>query len=284
VAPEEAMPTWPALSELVTPATLTLAGKVSITLLVGLLAGRLLGALARRVVQRSAKPTFAPMARRATFYVVFGMAVAAALDQLGFDLTVLLGAAGVLTVALGFASQTSASNLISGLFLMLEGSVAVGDVLKVGDTTGEVVSVDLLSVKLRTFDNLLVRVPNESLVKAEITNLTRFPIRRIALKVGVAYREDLDRVRRVLQSVAEAHPAVLREPAPKLLILGFLDSAIDLQFNAWTRREAFWDVQTDLYQAVREAFAAEGIEIPFPQRTLSAAVASEPLPVRMVSG
>jgi hypothetical protein len=101
--------------------------------------------------------------------------------QLGFDFTVLLGAAGIVTVAIGFASQTSASNLISGLFLVWRRRSGIGDIVTVDGVTGEVLSVDLLSTKLRTFDNLQVRIPNETMVKARITTLNRFPLRRVDL-------------------------------------------------------------------------------------------------------
>ena len=114
-----------------------------------------------------------------------------ALRELGFKLSVLLGAAGVLTVAVGFASQTSASNIISGLFLLGERPFSVGDVIRVGSTTGEVLSIDLLSAKLRTFENLFVRIPNETLIKSEVTNLSRLPVRRLDLKIGIAYKEEV---------------------------------------------------------------------------------------------
>jgi hypothetical protein len=91
--------------------------------------------------------------------------VAGALHQAGLKLGVLPGAAGILTVAIGFASQTSASNLISGLFVIAERPFVVGDIIRVAETTGEVLSVDLLSVKIRTFDNLYVRIPNEGIIR-----------------------------------------------------------------------------------------------------------------------
>jgi len=134
---------------------------------------------------------------------------------MGFQLSVLLGAAGILSVAIGFASQTSASNLISGLFLIGEGPFAIGDFIRVGTTEGEVLSIDLLSVKLRTPDNLFVRIPNEQLIKSEVVNLTRFAIRRLNLAVGVAYKEDIPRVRHILMQVATDNPLCLNEPAPR---------------------------------------------------------------------
>src|SRR5690606_6278295 len=131
------------------------------------------------------------------------------LDTLGVDVGVLLGAAGILTVAIGFASQTSASNLISGLFLLGARPFSVGDLIEVGTRTGVVLSVDLLSVKLRTFENLFVRVPNETLIKSDIVNLSRNPIRRIEVKLRLAYDEDFERVAALLKAIAQDDPDVL---------------------------------------------------------------------------
>ena len=119
------------------------------------------------------------------------------LNELGFKISHLLGAAGIIGIAVGFASQTSVSNIISGLFLIAEKPFEVDDVITVGSTTGVILSIDTLSIKLRTFDNKYVRIPNEILIKTEFTNITRFPIRRVDLMLGVAYKEDIARVREV---------------------------------------------------------------------------------------
>ena len=199
------------------------------------------------------------------------------------DLSVLLGAAGIVTVALGFASQTSASNLISGLFLIGERPFSVGDIIKVGDTTGEVLSIDLLSVKLRTYDNLYVRLPNESLIKSEVTTLTKFPIRRLDLLIGVAYKEDINKVRDVLTVVATNNPMCLEEPKPLFIFLGFGESSIDLQFSLWTKRENFIAFKTSVQIEIKQAFDQNGIEIPFPHRTLYTGSVTDPFPVRVVA-
>lgn len=222
--------------------------------------------------------------RRLVYWVVLGLFLASALRQLGFSLSVLLGAAGVLSVAIGFASQTSASNLISGLFLVGERPFELGDVIRVGDVTGEVLGIDLLSVKLRTFDNLFVRIPNESLIKTQMTNLTRFPIRRFDMLVGVAYREDIAKVREVLMELAYQNPICLDEPAPMFIFTGFGESSLNIQFSVWAKRENFLELRNTLQEEVKVAFDAAGIEIPFPHRTLYAGSKTEPFPVRVVGG
>src|SRR5690606_5360707 len=119
--------------------------------------GWTLAGILSRLVRRAGKDRLSPhhmqLARRGVLYTVLALFTASALRELGFSLAVLMGAAGVLTVAIGFASQTSASNLISGLFLIGERPFEVGDTIQVGGTSGEVLSIDALSVKLRTFDN-----------------------------------------------------------------------------------------------------------------------------------
>ena len=221
--------------------------------------------------------------RRLVFYLVLVLFMISSLRELGFKLGVLLGAAGILSVAIGFASQTSASNLISGLFLIGERPFSIGDFIKVGDTTGVVLSIDLLSVKLRTFDNLFVRIPNETMIKSEVTTLTRFPIRRLDLKIGVAYKEDISKVREVLFAVADKNPLCLEEPKPLFIFLGFGDSSIDFQLSVWVKKENLFDVKIELARDIKVAFDAEGIEIPFPHRTLYTGSVTEPFPVSIVA-
>lgn len=250
--------------------------------------GWVIARLASRGVARFAKRYTAAqetmLARSITFYLILAVVLTSALRELGFDLSVVVGAAGILTVAAGFASQTSASNVISGLFLIGERSFVVGDFIKVGGTIGEVLSIDLLSVKLRTPDNLYVRVPNETLIKTEITNLTRHPIRRIDLTFGVAYRTDLNALLRILNTVAERNPLSLIEPKPLFIFLGFGDSALNIQYSVWAKRENFLDLKNSIQREIKEALDANGIEIPFPQRTLTPDAGGAPLAVRIVDG
>src|SRR5690606_4939370 len=188
--------------------------RATILVLSGLLVAGLVARGSFKLMLRHFSIHASVLLKRLIYWVVLALFLASALRHLGFSLAVLLGAAGVLSVAIGFASQTSASNLISGLFLVSEKPFELGDVIKVGETTGEVLSIDLLSVKLRTFDNLFVRIPNESLIKSQVTNMTRFPIRRFDLLVGVAYKEDISKVRQILTQVAENNPLCMEDPEP----------------------------------------------------------------------
>ena len=206
--------------------------------------------------------------KKFSYYALATLVIAAALNQLGFDLKVILGAAGVLTVAVGFAAQTSASNLISGLFLMIDRPFSIGDAVEVDSVKGEVLSIDLLSTKIRTFDNRLVRVPNETMVKSNITNLSYFPLRRVDMKFGVGYSASIMKVRDILLDISSRNPLVLDEPEPLFIFEGFGASSQDVFFAVWTLRENYADVQNSMLGEIKARFDREGIEIPFPTRTL----------------
>lgn len=212
--------------------------------------------------------------RRLISALLLVVAVAWALSELGLNIGVVLGAAGVLTVAIGFAAQTSVSNLISGVFLMAERPFSINDIIEVAGTKGVVMSIDSMSIKLRTFDNLMVRIPNETMLKANVTNMTYFPIRRYDMQIGVSYNEDIARVREVLFEVAHHNPLCLEEPAPLLIFLAYGESALELQFSVWAAKENWLELRTSMHEQVKRAFDAHGIVIPYPQRTVHMAAPS----------
>jgi len=254
-----------------------------ITVSVGFIVARAASVALLRMLGKLLDAQHRMVLSRTVYYLLLGLFLVSALHEWGFSLSILLGAAGILSVAVGFASQTSASNVISGLFLIVERPFSVGDVIKLGETTGEVLSIDLLSVKLRTFDNLYVRIPNETLIKSEVTTLTRFPIRRIDLQLSVAYKEDIGKVRELLFKLADSNPLALKEPKPLFIFQGFGESAINLQFSVWVKTERFLDLQNSIQEEIKTAFERAGIEMPFPQRTVVPG-GDGLFPVRVVEG
>jgi small-conductance mechanosensitive channel len=275
---------WEPVSGYLTAEKLVDWASAVLVLLVGLLVARFARATFRRLIGVQLRAQHSMVAEKAIFYAVLGLAAVTALHAAGADPSVLLGAAGILTLGLGFASQTTVSNLISGLFLVGEQTFKIGDLIRVGATDGYVVSIDLLSIKLRTFDNTLVRLPNETLLKTEIVNLTHYPIRRLDIELGVAYKEDLGRVHEVLLETAAKNPFCLDEPKPLFLVTGYGDSAVLLQFSVWLTRETYWESIHRTRQQVFEALTAAGVEIPFPHRSLYTGSVTEPFPVRVVGG
>lgn len=204
------------------------------------------------------------------------------LRECGFQLTTLLGAAGIMGIAIGFAAQTSLSNIISGIFLIGEAPFQIGDLIKTDNHQGIVVSINLLSVQLRTFDNQLIRIPNESLIKNSLVNVTRFPIRRMDLDIGVAYKEDIEKVMTILKKVADENPYCLDEPEPVIIFKGFGDSALEFLFAPWFAKQDYIALRNSILKEVKNKFDEEKIEIPFPHRTLYTGLASEPFPIKIV--
>jgi small-conductance mechanosensitive channel len=237
---------------------------------------------ARRLATARISPQVGLVTGKLLFYLGLVTLAISTMTELGFSLAPLLGAAGVVGIALGFASQTSVSNIIAGLFLIVERPFIVDDLIQVDQFTGRVLSVDTMSVKLRTFDNRFVRIPNETLVKSTVINITRFPIRRLDVAVGVAYKENPARVREILLDIADSNPIALMEPEPLVIFEGFGESSLNMLFAVWTTRENWLALKNSLQEEIKARFDAEGIEIPFPHRTLYVGTESEAFPVRMV--
>lgn len=251
-------------------------------LVMGIILGSLAARSVSRMMQARASRHHTVMFRRLVFYVVVGLFAMAALREAGFSLDVLLGAAGILTVAIGFASQTSASNMISGLFLLVERPFEIGDFIEVDATIGEVIAIDMLSVKLRTADNLYVRIPNETLIKTRVINRSRFPIRRLDLTVGIAYAEDVEKVEKLLLDLAERSPACLEEPRPFVLVTSFGPSSVDLQFSFWVPKERILEGRSNMMVDIKKTLDRENIEIPFPHTSIYAGSHSAPFRVELL--
>ena len=205
-------------------------------------------------------------------YLLIALFVFSLIRGIGVDITAVLGAAGVAGVAIGFASQTSLSNLISGLFLVLERPFKIGDWIEVDGSDGNVHSIDLLSTYLRTFDNRMIRIPNEMLAKSKLINYTRYPIRRMDLEIRVAYKEDAGRVMRIFREAVIANPSCFNEPEPLIVFKGFGESSMEFLVAVWTERTEMQATRTSLMRDIKERFDKEGIDLPYQRLRMEAGV------------
>jgi len=196
-------------------------------------------------------------------YTGFAILLMVVLSNLGLKLSTILGAAGVLGIAVGVASQKSIGNIISGLFLVTEKSIEIGDVIRVGGNTGNVYSIDLLSIMLKTFDNQLIRIPNETLISTEIVNITKFPIRRMDFQILVAYKEDIPHVIDCLKGIARENTLCLDEPDPLVMAREFADSGIDILFGVWFEKSQYLNTKNSVMIDIQRRFREENIEIPY---------------------
>ncbi|MCX7024643.1 MAG: mechanosensitive ion channel family protein [Spirochaetes bacterium] len=239
--------------------------------LVCIVAVRLAVFLLKRIFRKTISLRTAMIAEKAVAYGGFVMACLIAFDIAGINVTALLGAAGIAGIAVGFAAQTSFANVISGLFLLSEKAFSSGDVIEVGEVVGVVESIDVLSVKVRTFDNRLVRIPNENLIKSNLINITRYPIRRMNFEFTITRDSDIEIARIALLEVADANPFVLKNPEPFFMLTGITPEGVGVFFGTWFRQERFIEVRNGMYMDMVKAFRERGIRFAFRTITIDPA-------------
>jgi len=240
----------------------------AIALALGMIVALAVGSLLNRRLRRAGMPHRAMVFSKVVTYIGVVLAVVVAAGAAEVEIDKVLATAGILTIAVGLAAQTSLSNVIAGLFLLLDRPFQVGDSVEIEGRGGTIERISLLSTFLRTWDNLLVRWPNEVVMKATILNYVGYPARRVDVRVGIAYGSDVGAARRALTEAVGALPSVLLDPAPQVIATQFLDSAIELQVRVWVPRVEFLEARSLIVETIQTALTDAGIEIPFPQRTV----------------
>ena len=200
------------------------------------------------------------------FYFCIAMYV---LSLFGIKLSAIWGAAGITGVAIGFAAQTSLSNIISGLFILTEGSVHTGDTISVDGTTGIVDAVTLLSTRVHTYDNQMIRIPNATIINNNLTNNSYHSKRRITINIDVPYGTDLEKALEICVDAANLCPTVLQNPAPSAWVDGFKDCGIGLTVAAWFKPKDLIQTKTDLHITLLKELKKQNIEPPFPRMDVS---------------
>jgi potassium efflux system protein len=242
-----------------------------LTLYAAVLLSRLLRFFLEGAMQDRGLPPGVPTAVSKTVgYVVVFLGFWFAILAAGMDVTRFTVLVGTLGLGIGLGLQNVVNNFVSGLILLYERPVRLGDVVEIGQTTGEVSRIGVRSSTVKTFQGAEVVVPNSNLVSKELVNWTLSDrARRIEIDVGVAYGSDPDQVLKLLVEAARNHEGVLERPEPAAIFTRFGDSSLDFQLRFWTRRFDVWTaVASEVRVAVSRSLEAAGIPIPFPQRDL----------------
>ncbi len=203
-------------------------------------------------------------------YIIIAIGLIMAFNRLGTKWSELQWVVAALGVGVGFGLQEIIANFISGLIILFERPVRVGDYVTIGDQSGTVTRIQIRATTLGDLDNREILIPNKSLITEKVTNWTLSnSITRLIIKVGVAYGTDTDKARDIILDVVSQNDRVLDSPKPQVLFLGFGDSSLDFEVRVFLRSfEDRFPVSHHLHTAINKALEKDGISIPFPQRDL----------------
>ncbi|HHB79467.1 MAG TPA: mechanosensitive ion channel [Saprospiraceae bacterium] len=201
-------------------------------------------------------------------YFIYTLAFLFALSAMGLNLTLIWGGAAALLVGVGLGLQQTFNDVFSGILLLFERSVEVGDWVELETHVGRVIQIGLRTSVVKGRDDISVIVPNSKLVTDKVINWSHIDVQtRFSLDVGVAYGSDTQRVKQVLETVIKSHPKVMENPGPRIRLENFGDSSLDFKILFWANNfYVIEDVKSDLRFAIDKAFRENNIEIPFPQR------------------
>jgi small-conductance mechanosensitive channel len=226
----------------------------------------------RQVLQRThLQPSMQYAVGKIAGYIFLALGFYIALKVVGIDLSSLAFIAGAIGVGLGFGLQNIISNFVSGLIILAERPISIGDRVELGEVAGIVTKINLRSTNIVTNDNITIIVPNSDFITNKVTNWSYGdPKVRIRVPIGVAYGTDPERLKTLLLEVAAEHPKVLGEPVAQVFFIAFGDSSLNFELGVWTTEmtSAPRLFRSELNYAIERKLRANQIEVPFPQRDL----------------
>ena len=238
----------------------------AVVLVLGWIAARMLIGLMRRAMGRGGvDATLIGFLANVVHMALIALVVITALAQLGVATTSFAAVLGASALAVGFALQSSLSNLAAGVMVIFFRPFKAGDFVEAGGISGIVEEIQIFSTKLRTPDNKEVTVPNSQITGDAITNYSARDTRRIDLVFGIGYDDDIQRAKQLLEQIVAADGRVLADPEPVIAVSELADSSGNFVVRPWVSTDDYWVVTFDLTEQVKLRFDADGISIPFPQ-------------------
>lgn len=246
------------------------AAKALVVLVLGWIIAGAMARFARRRVEATARidDTIGTFAASIVRWLILLVTFIAVLNLFGIQATSLVAMLGAATLAIGMALQGTLSDLAAGFMIILFRPYRIGDYVEVGGTSGTVKDINLFFTELTTPDNVQIIVPNGKSWGEIITNYSHHDTRRVDLVFGIGYGDDATGAMEIVRGLAEADGRVHSDPKPWLRVTNLGDSSVDITARLWVDAADYWDVKFDLTKAVKEAFDAQGVSIPYPTRTL----------------
>jgi len=190
------------------------------------------------------------------------------LPLIGLDPSGLLLAGGITGIVLGFASQNIVGNLISGVFLMIEKPIKIGDQVEINKISGYVTDIRIISTFIRTFDGLLIRIPNQQVFTTNITNTVSYPVRRFDFTIKIRYSDDADAAIWFIQDLIDKEPFALSSPPPSVYVNELGENSVNLVVRIWAPISEWYVLKTRFLWAIKKVLEENNIEVPFPQREI----------------
>lgn len=242
------------------------AGKALVVLVVGWMIAGMVSGMVRRRVNATPRidPTLGNFAASIIKWVILLMVLVAVLGLFGIQATSLVAVLGAATLAIGLALQGTLSDLAAGFMLILFRPYKLGDFVDIAGTSGTVRDLNLFVTELVTPDNVQIIVPNGQAWGAIITNFSAHKTRRVDLVFGIDYGDNADTAMDIILELAKADARVHDDPAPWVRVTNLGDSSVDLTTRLWVNAADYWEVKFAMTKAVKEAFDARGISIPYP--------------------
>lgn len=203
------------------------------------------------------------------------LVILTALHKLGVDTSSALAILGGAALAIGLALKEQLSSFAAGVMIILFRPFKVGDYVDLNGVEGTVEDINIVSTRLLNLDNNSIVVPNNNVTTNNIINYTSDPKRRIKLTVGIGYTSDLKKAREIMVRIANTHEKVLQEPEPAAVMSDLGDSSVNMSLLAWVKSPDWLATRSQLIEAIKLAFDEEGVEIPFPQRTVHMAKSTD---------
>ncbi|MDP5253775.1 MULTISPECIES: mechanosensitive ion channel family protein [unclassified Vibrio] len=238
---------------------------VVIFIIGNLLAKLLTKHLAHWLERKNVDKTISGFVRNVTYYGLMAFVLIAVLSKVGIDTASVIAVLGAASLAVGLALKGSLANFASGILIIVLRPFKSGDFIEAAGVSGTVQNIQVFSTLLKTGDNRLIVVPNSSILKKPITNVSHFDTRRINFTFAVSYQCDLNLAQQVIKQVIESDPRVHSDPAVKIGVSALNDSSIEIIARPWVNRQDYWAVYWDMNLAIKQAFDENGIKIPFKQ-------------------